>query len=75
MADTPDMPFGKPHVVNGDEDAGESYDPSTAEVNRGLEQGLGVGARDLAAQDTFTEGSGEDDLDAAVPDVSGGSDS
>ncbi len=36
---------------NVPEDAAEStYDPSDLEVTRGREQGLGVGARDLARQ-------------------------
>lgn len=36
-------------VTNGDEDDG-AYDPSTVEANRNIEQGGGVGARDLARQ-------------------------
>lgn len=36
-------------VTNGDEDDGV-YDPSTVEANRNIEQGGGVGARDLARQ-------------------------
>ena len=33
-----------------DEDREKTYDPSTAEIDRGRQQGLGMGARDLAGQ-------------------------
>ena len=41
-------------VTNGDE-ADDSYDPSTVEANRNIQQGGGVGARDLARQDEPAE--------------------
>ena len=33
-----------------DEDREKTYDPSTVEIDRGRQQGLGMGARDLAGQ-------------------------
>ena len=41
-------------VTNGDE-ADDAYDPSTVEANRNIQQGGGVGARDLARQDEPAE--------------------
>ncbi len=41
-------------VTNGDE-TDNSYDPSTVEANRNIQQGGGVGARDLARQDEPVE--------------------
>ncbi len=41
-------------VTNGDE-TDDSYDPSTVEANRNIQQGGGVGARDLARQDEPVE--------------------
>lgn len=41
-------------VTNGDE-TDDSYDPSTVEANRNIQQGGGVGARDLARQDEPAE--------------------
>jgi hypothetical protein len=43
-----------PDVTNGDE-ADDSYDPSTVEANRNIQQGGGVGARDLARQEEPAE--------------------
>ncbi|WP_164467301.1 hypothetical protein [Caulobacter flavus] len=42
----------------------ETYDPSTPEANRAIQQGIGVGARDLAAQ--RDPGEGDAPLDDAV---------
>lgn len=56
-------------VTNGDE-ADDSYDPSTVEANRNIQQGGGVGARDLARQDEpaeiVTPDGGDSDDDAPV---------
>ncbi len=41
-------------VTNGDE-AEDTYAPSTVEANRNIQQGGGVGARDLAQQDEPAE--------------------
>ena len=41
MAERPDVEEDPPEAT---------YDPSTVEVDRGREQGLGMGARDLARQ-------------------------
>jgi hypothetical protein len=41
-------------VTNGDE-TDDTYDPSTVEANRNIQQGGGVGARDLARQDEPAE--------------------
>lgn len=46
--------MAEPDVTNGDEDDGV-YDPSTVEANRNIQQGGGVGARDLARQEEPTE--------------------
>lgn len=43
-----------PDVANGDE-ADDTYDPSTVEANRNIQQGGGVGARDLARQEEPAE--------------------
>jgi hypothetical protein len=42
--------MAEPDVTNGDE-VDDTYDPSTVEANRNIQQGGGVGARDLARQD------------------------
>jgi hypothetical protein len=42
--------MAEPDVTNGDE-ADDAYDPSTPEANRNIQQGGGVGARDLARQE------------------------
>jgi hypothetical protein len=57
--------MAQPDVTNGDE-TDDAYDPSTVEANRNIQQGGGVGARDLARQDEPAEvvtpgGDGEDD--------------
>ena len=52
-------------VTNGDEDD-SVYDPSTVEANRNIEQGGGVGARDLARQREPTEIVTPDDEDEAA---------
>ncbi len=39
------------------------YDPSTPEVNRNIQQGGGVGARDLARQDEPDETTPAEDAD------------
>jgi hypothetical protein len=57
-----------PEVTNGDE-ADDDYDPSTVEANRNIQQGGGVGARDLARQEEPAEivtPDGFDDDDAPV---------
>ncbi|MBI1685989.1 hypothetical protein [Caulobacter hibisci] len=41
-----------------------AYDPSTPEANRAIQQGIGVGARDLAAQ--RDPGEGDAPLEDAV---------
>jgi hypothetical protein len=46
--------MAEPDVTNGDEADG-AYDPSTVEANRNIQQGGGVGARDLARQDEPAE--------------------
>ena len=46
--------MAEPDVTNGDE-ADDTYDPSTVEANRNIQQGGGVGARDLARQDEPAE--------------------
>ena len=56
--------------VTNDDEADDTYDPSTVEANRNIQQGGGVGARDLARQDEPAEivtpdGDGSDD-DAPV---------
>ena len=51
-------------VTNGDE-ADDTYDPSTVEANRNIQQGGGVGARDLARQDEPAEILTPDDTDDA----------
>jgi hypothetical protein len=61
--------MAEPDVTNDDE-VDDTYDPSTAEANRNIQQGGGVGARDLARQDEPEEiitpdGDGDDD-DAPV---------
>ncbi len=57
--------MARPDVTNGEE-TDDAYDPSTVEANRNIQQGGGVGARDLARQDEPAEvvtpdGDGEDD--------------
>lgn len=58
-----------PDVTNGDE-VDDTYDPSTVEANRNIQQGGGVGARDLARQDepaeVVTPDSDDSDDDAPV---------
>ncbi|HWU13769.1 MAG TPA: hypothetical protein VN157_07125 [Caulobacter sp.] len=61
--------MAQPDVTNGDE-TDDAYDPSTVEANRNIQQGGGVGARDLARQDepaeiVIPDGDGSDD-DAPV---------
>jgi hypothetical protein len=46
--------MAEPDVTHGDE-AEDAYDPSTVEANRNIQQGGGVGARDLARQDEPAE--------------------
>ena len=46
--------MAEPDVTNGDE-IDDTYDPSTVEANRNIQQGGGVGARDLARQDEPAE--------------------
>jgi hypothetical protein len=46
--------MAEPDVTNGDE-VDDTYDPSTVEANRNIQQGGGVGARDLARQDEPAE--------------------
>jgi len=46
--------MAEPDVTNGDE-VDDTYDPSTVEANRNIQQGGGVGARDLARQDEPVE--------------------
>lgn len=46
--------MAEPEVTNGDE-VDDTYDPSTVEANRNIQQGGGVGARDLARQDEPAE--------------------
>jgi hypothetical protein len=64
--------MAQPDVTNGDE-ADDAYDPSTVEANRNIQQGGGVGARDLARQDEPAEivtpdGNGDgDDSDDDAP--------
>lgn len=59
--------MARPDVTNGDQ-ADDAYDPSTVEANRNIQQGGGVGARDLARQDEpaeiVTPDAGDDDNDA-----------
>jgi hypothetical protein len=51
-------------VTNGDV-KDDTYDPSTVEANRNIQQGGGVGARDLARQEEPAEVvTPEDDEDA-----------
>ena len=62
--------MGDLDVTNGDE-TDDSYDPSTVEANRNIQQGGGVGARDLARQDEPAEivtpdGDSDSDDDAPV---------
>ena len=52
-------------VTNGDE-VDDTYDPSTVEANRNIQQGGGVGARDLARQEEPTEIVTPEDDDAPV---------
>jgi hypothetical protein len=46
--------MAEPDVTNGDE-VDDTYDPSTVEANRNIQQGGGVGARDLDRQDEPAE--------------------
>lgn len=46
--------MAEPEVTNG-YDVDDTYDPSTVEANRNIQQGGGVGARDLARQDEPAE--------------------
>jgi hypothetical protein len=46
--------MAEPDVTNGDE-VDDTYDPSTVDANRNIQQGGGVGARDLARQDEPAE--------------------
>ncbi|KQY26403.1 hypothetical protein ASD21_16915 [Caulobacter sp. Root1455] len=46
--------MAEPDVTNGDE-PDDTYDPSTVEANLNIQQGGGVGARDLARQEEPTE--------------------
>lgn len=46
--------MAEPDVTNGDE-VDDTYDPSPVEANRNIQQGGGVGARDLARQDEPAE--------------------
>jgi hypothetical protein len=46
--------MAEPDVTNGDE-VDDTYDPSTVEANRNIQQGGGVGARDLARQEEPAE--------------------
>ena len=55
--------MAEPDVTNGD-DVDDTYDPSTVEANRNIQQGGGVGARDLARQEEPTEIRVPDDDDA-----------
>jgi hypothetical protein len=57
--------MARPDVTNGDE-ADDAYDPSTIEANRNIQQGGGVGARDLARQD--------EPVEIVTPDSDGGDD-
>ena len=57
--------MAEPDVTNGDE-ADAAYDPSTVEANRNIQQGGGVGARDLARQEEPTEIVTPEDDDAPV---------
>ena len=61
--------MAEPDVTNGDE-IDDTYDPSTVEANRNIQQGGGVGARDLARQDEpaeiVTPDGDESDDDAPV---------
>lgn len=57
--------MAEPDVTNGDE-ADDTYDPSTVEANRNIQQGGGVGARDLARQEEPTEVVTPEDDDAPV---------
>jgi hypothetical protein len=52
-------------VTNGDE-VDDTYDPSTVEANRNIQQGGGVGARDLARQEEPAEIVTPEDDDAPV---------
>ncbi|MGR4865909.1 hypothetical protein [Caulobacter sp. LARHSG274] len=63
--------MAEPDVTNGDE-ADDAYDPSTVEANRNIQQGGGVGARDLARQDEPAEIVTPDgDEDDAAPEALG----
>jgi hypothetical protein len=57
--------MAEPDVTNGDE-VDDTYDPSTVEANRNIQQGGGVGARDLARQEEPTEIVTPEDEDAPV---------
>jgi hypothetical protein len=57
--------MAEPDVTNGDE-VDDTYDPSTVEANRNIQQGGGVGARDLARQEEPTEVVTPEDDDAPV---------
>jgi hypothetical protein len=57
--------MAEPDVTNGD-DVDDTYDPSTVETNRNIQQGGGVGARDLARQEEPAEIRVPDDDDAPV---------
>ena len=46
--------MAEPDVTNGEE-IDDTYDPSTVEANRNIQQGGGVGARDLAQQEEPVE--------------------
>jgi hypothetical protein len=46
--------MAEPDVTNGDE-VDDTYDPSTVDANRNIQQGGGVGARDLARQEEPAE--------------------
>ena len=52
--------------VTNDDEADDTYDPSTVEANRNIQQGGGVGARDLARQEEPTEIVTPEDDDAPV---------
>jgi hypothetical protein len=52
--------------IDAEDDKPDAYDPSDLEATRGREQGLGMGARDLARQrdpSRPTAPVGEDDLE------------
>ena len=52
-------------------DRDDVYDPSTPEANHNIQQGGGVGARDLAKQGEPTENVSDDDEDDAPTEAIG----